>query len=177
MFGERVKLGITWFHTDFDDLITYDGLANKYINADKARSEGIETYATVMPWEWMKLNFAYTYTDSEYERNDQAQWVRREYLPRNKISGALTVLLPHNFTASVKAIWQDEKIVPLYDASWNSVRWVEPSVVTVDAAVTCTVLKKYQAFLKVENLLDEDYTESAYVMPGRTVSGGLKLSF
>jgi vitamin B12 transporter len=177
VFGERVKLGITWFHTDFDDLITYDGLANKYINADKARSEGIETYATVMPWEWMKLNFAYTYTDSEYERNDQAQWVRREYLPRNKISGALTVLLPHNFTASVKAIWQDEKIVPLYDASWNSVRWVEPSVVTVDAAVTCTVLKKYQAFLKVENLLDEDYTESAYVMPGRTVSGGLKLSF
>jgi hypothetical protein len=30
--------------------------------------------------------------------------------------------------------WQGEKIVPLYDASWNSIRWEEDEIVTIDLA-------------------------------------------
>jgi vitamin B12 transporter len=175
VLGEKVKVGLTWFHTDFDQLITYDGLANRYANADRARSEGIETYLAIAPWKWMRLNFAYTYADSEVE--DKEQWVRRTYLPRNKVSSVVTFLLPCDLTTSLRVSWQDEKIVPLYDPNFNSVRWEEPSVVTVDAAATYTFLKRYSAFLRVENILDEDYTESGYVMAGRSVLGGVKLTF
>ncbi len=174
-FGNKVKMGVTWFHTDFDDLITYDGLLNRYSNADKAEAEGIESYVRITPWKWLKMDFAYTYMDSTVK--DEGEWVRRSYLPRNKISSMVTLMLPHDLTTSLRISWQDEKIVPLYDPSYNSVRWKEPAVVTVDLAATYTLFKKYQLFARIDNLFDEDYTENAYVMPGRTVLGGLKLTF
>jgi outer membrane cobalamin receptor len=31
--------------------------------------------------------------------------------------------------------------------------------------------------MKVENLMDEDYSEGGYTMPGRWVYGGLKMVF
>lgn len=175
ILGQKAKVGLTWFHTDFDDLIAYDGLLNKYINADKARAEGVETYLNVKPWKWLNLSFAYTYTDSKVKDGDE--WVRRSYLPRNKVSSTVTVSFPCDLTTSLRVGWQDQKIVPLYDPGFNSVKWKEPSVVTVDAAATYTFLKKYQTFVRVENLFDESYTESGYLMPGRTISGGLKLTF
>ncbi len=176
LFSEKLKMGITWFHTDFDNLIIYDGIDNKYKNANKGRTEGFETYVNVMPLEWLKLNFAYTYADPQYQTTG-GQWERQEYMPRNKVSSLLTLLLPFDITTSLRATWQDSKVVPLYDTGYNSVKWNEPSATTVDAAVTYTFLKHYQLFLRAENLLDENYTESAYVMPGRSIYGGVKLTF
>ncbi len=177
ILGEILKVGLTWFHTDFDNLILYDGFANRYANASKATAQGFETSLTVRPWPWLKLDAAYTYTDSEYINKDDDRWTRREYLPRNKVTGLLTLKLPYDITASFRTLWQDEKIVPLYDPAFNRVRWEEPSVVTFDAALSYTFLKKYQAYVRVENLADEDYTEGAYIAPGRSVFGGVKLTF
>ncbi len=175
LLDKKVTAGLTWFHTDFDSLIQYDGFTMKYVNADEARVQGIETYVDITPWQWLKLNFAYTYVDSKVE--DDGDWVRSTYMPRNKISGLLTLKLPRDLTTSVRVAWQDEKIVPLYDNNWNRVNWEEPSAVTVDTALTYTFLKKYSAFLSVQNLFDEGYTESGYAMPARTFSGGVKLVF
>ncbi len=177
ILGEALKFGLTWFHTDFDNLIIYDGFANRYANASKAMAQGFETYLTAKPWPWLRFDAAYTYTDSEYINQNDDRWTRREYLPQNKVSGLLTLTLPHDVTASFRALWQDEKIVPLYDPAFRRVRWEEPSVVTFDAALSYTFLKKYQAYVRVENLLDEDYTEGAYIAPGRSVFGGIKLTF
>jgi vitamin B12 transporter len=176
VFDGIVKLGVNWFHTDFDNLIIYDGVSNKYMNADKGSTEGFETYANAMPLEWLKLDFAYTYADPQYQTAG-GQWERQEYMPRNKMSSSLTFFLPYDLTAFLHATWQDAKVVPLYNASYDSVRWNEPSSTTVDAAVTYTFLKHYQIFLRAENLLDEHYTESAYLMPGRSIYGGVKLMF
>jgi outer membrane receptor protein involved in Fe transport len=126
---------------------------------------------------WLRFDAAYTYTDSEYQNKDAEQWTRKEYLPQNKVTGLLTMTLPYDVTASFCALWQDEKIVPLYDPQFNRVRWEEPSVVTFDAALSYTFLKKYQASVRVENLLDVDYTEGAYIAPGRSIFGGIKLTF
>lgn len=177
VFGEVLKVGLNWFYTDFDNLITYDSINNRYMNASKGKAQGIETYVNVAPWKWVKLDFAYTYTHSEYQAKGSDEWIRKEYLPQNKISGQLTVTSPWDITGSLRAVWQDEKVVPLYDANWNNVRWEEPSVVTFDAALTYTFRKKVQAYVRVENLFDEDYTESGYVMPGRTFYGGIKFTF
>lgn len=169
--------GVTWFQTDFDDLIIYDGILNKYNNATKAKTQGIETYARITPWEWLQLNVAYTHANPEYKDNQTGLWTRREYMPRDKVSGTVTVRFPEDLTTSVRVNWQGEKIVPLNDPNWNQVRWKEPSVVTVDAAVTYKFLKNYEAWIRVENLLDKDYSEAGWTMPGRWIYGGLKVSF
>jgi len=177
LLGEVLKVGLTWFRMQFDKLIIYDGFTNRYANANEAVAQGFETYLKLRPHARVRLDLAYTYTDSKYRNRDDDEWIRKEYLPRNKVSGLLALNLPCDVTASLRALWQDEKIVPLYTPAWSRVRWEEPSVVTVDAALSWTFLKKYQAFLRVENLLDEDYTESAYAMPGRSFFGGVKFSF
>lgn len=175
LLDKKVTVGLTWFRTDFKDLIQFDGFAMKYVNADKARTQGIETYVDLTPWQWMKLSFAYTYVDSTSDHD--GEWTRNTYMPRNKISGLLALKLPHDLTSSVRVAWQDEKIIPLYGPNYSRVNWEEPSAVTVDTALTCTFLKKYSAFFLVQNLFDSDYTESGYAMPGRTFSGGVKLAF
>lgn len=177
LLDDAVIAGITGFYTEFDDLIIFDGFLNKYNNATKARTRGFETYANVKPWEWLQLDVAYTYVDAEYRAQQTGEWTRKEYLPRNKVSGTATVRFPEGLTTSVRAIWQGEKIVPLYDPTWTRVRWEEPSVVTVDAAVSYSFLKHYEAWIRVENLFDEDYSEGGYTMPGRWIYGGLKVSF
>ncbi|MCU0574012.1 MAG: TonB-dependent receptor [Syntrophobacteraceae bacterium] len=177
LLGDVLKVGLTWFRTEFDNLIIYDGFANRYANANEAVALGLETYLKLMPRPWLRLDLAYTYTDSNYRNEDEDQWIPKEYQPRNKVSGLLTVNLPRDLTVSLRALWQDEKIAPLYTPTWSQVRWEEPSVVTFDAALSWTFLKEYQAYVRVENLLDEDYTESAHVMPGRSVFGGVRLIF
>jgi vitamin B12 transporter len=177
LLDKKLAMGFTWFHTNFDNLIIYDNLTSKYMNANDATAEGIETYVDYTPVKWLKLRTAYTYTDSKYEDSKTGDWLRKELLPRNEVSGTATFYPYEGLTAAVRVAWQDEKIVSLYDPSYNSVRWEEPDAVTVDTAITYKFLKHYEVWLRVENLFDEDYSEGGYTMPGRWVYGGLKLSF
>lgn len=50
-------------------------------------------------------------------------------------------------------------------------------MVVYDAALSYTFMRKYQAYVRFENIFDKDYTESAYIAPGRSVFGGVKLTF
>ncbi len=177
LLGDALTFGVTWFRTDFDDLIIYDGFLDRYMNASRAKTQGVETYAHLRPWEWLHLNMAYTYVDAQYRDRQTSEWTRREYLPRNKVSGTATVRYPEGLTTSLRVTWQGEKIVPLSDPSWNQVRWEEPSVVTVDAAVSYSFLDNYEAWIRVENLFDKDYSDGGWTMPGRWIYGGLKFSF
>lgn len=176
LWGNRVQAGITWFYTGFDDMITYDGVNNRYINATEGRNTGFETFLQVQPWDKLRLNLSYTSIDSEY-KDRQSMWARKEYLPRNKVNATLTVFPLENLSMAMSLRWQDEKIVPLYDAHYNSVRWREGSVATVDLAATYKVLPHLELFGRIDNLLDKTYTESAYCMPGLSVYGGLKLQY
>lgn len=173
--GERLSVGFTWFHTDFDNLIIYDGFDNKYMNADKGTTEGFEAYVNLAPTEWFHLALAYTYADPRYK--EDGEWEREEYLPRNKFSGLATFIPYQGVTASLRLVWQDAKIVPLYDPGYNQVRWKEAAVVTMDAAISYRFLDRYQTWVRVENLFDEHYSEGGFTMPGRWFYGGIKFTF
>ena len=172
----KVQAGVTWFYTSFDDMITFDGVNNRYINASEGRNTGFETFLRSQPWEALRFDLAYTYIDSEY-KNESFQWARKEYLPRNKVNLTITAYPLEKLSMALSLRWQDEKIVPLYDADYNSVRWREGSVATVDLAATYKPLPHLELFARVDNLLDKDYTESAYCMPGLSVYGGFKLRY
>ncbi|MEW6664649.1 MAG: TonB-dependent receptor [Thermodesulfobacteriota bacterium] len=174
---EKLTLGFTWFRIDFDDLIIYDTAIKKYKNATEAATEGFESYLDLKPCKWFKLGAAYTYADSEYKDNVTGNWLQKEYLPQNKISASATFIPVEGLNATLRLVWQDEKIVPLYDPTFRAVRWEEPSVVTVDASVSYRFLKHYEVWLRAENLLDKEYSEGGFTMPGTWVYAGLKLTF
>ncbi|WP_419658709.1 BtuB1: vitamin B12 transporter, cobalamin receptor [Desulfosarcina variabilis str. Montpellier] len=176
VFNGRVSIGATYFITEYDDRIIYDGTLNRYENASEAEASGVEAYLRLTPWQMLKVDLAYTYVDSKYKADKTAtQWTRKEYLPRNTFDLLVTFTPVEPLTLTCDVSWQDEKVVKLNDPSYTTVRWEEDAVTTVDLAASYKLLKFMDVFARVENLFDEDYTESGYCMPGMTVYGGVKL--
>lgn len=175
--GGKVQVGVTYFETRFDDMIIFDNTAMRYENAKEGESSGVETSIRLHPWKLVRFDLAYTYIDSRSKADQDADWSRNTYLPRNKVDFIVTFYPMDKLTMAVDVNWQDEKIVPLYDAGWNSVRWEEDGVTTVNLSTTYKALQNMDLFARVDNLFDKAYTESGYCMPGISVYGGLKVHF
>ncbi|MGE4403366.1 MAG: TonB-dependent receptor plug domain-containing protein [Desulfobulbus sp.] len=177
-FDGKLNMGATYFETHFDDMIIFDSLAYRYENASKGENSGVETYIRVRPWDKVRFDLAYTYIDSRYKADTSAaDWTRKEYLPRNKVNLVTTVYPTEKLTLAMDINWQDEKIVPLYDASYNKVRWQEDAVIVVNLSATYKALKNMDIFARIDNLFDKDYTESGYCMPGQAIFGGIKFHY
>ena len=52
------------------------------------------------------------------------------------MAATLTVYPVEKLSVAMTLRWQDEKIVPLYDADYNLVLWQEDSATIVDLAAT-----------------------------------------
>lgn len=182
-WNDRIKVGVTWFHIDFDNLIIFDGFNYKYMNAQVGESEGIEAKVEAKLCKYLALGAAYTYAHSRYKATDADAWARTNYWPMNTFSFIGTVYPIDRLSLSFKVSWEGDKIVPLYDTSYNKVLWNESGSTRLDLAATYKLVKNYKRvsdidiFMRVENLLDEDYTESGYTMPGRWIYGGIKMAF
>lgn len=181
--NDKLSVGVTWFHIDFDNLIIFDGFNYKYMNANVGETEGIEAKMEAKLCKYFSLGAAYTYANSRYKEKDTSAWARTNYWPRNTFAIIGTAYPIDKLTMSFKVTWEDDKIVPLYDTSYNQVLWKESGNVRLDMATTYKLVKNYKRvsdidlFLRIENLLDEDYTESGDSMPGRWIYGGIKMSF
>ncbi|MEE4354916.1 MAG: TonB-dependent receptor [Desulfococcaceae bacterium] len=174
LFDNSLNFGLTWFHIDFDDLVIY---SLRYENGSEGRSEGIETYVHYQPCPYVRFGLAYTYADPEYKDSTSGKWLREPSFPKNKFSFTTSLYPMEKLRIWFRVIWQDEKIVPLYDSAFNQTLWEEDSVTTVDAAVSYNISENFDVWLRAENLFDEDYSEGGYAMPGRWIFGGVKLMF
>lgn len=182
-FDNRLTLGFTWFHLDFENLIDFDGFNMRYVNASEGKSEGIEVSAEMKPCKYISFLVAFTHVDAKARDSESQEWTRRNYWPENTISFLTTVHPTDRLSLACKVTWDDEKTIPLYDPSYNQVLWQEPGAARVDLAATYKLVKNHDTlrnidiFMKVQNLLDEYYTESGNIMPGRTIYGGVKFAF
>jgi vitamin B12 transporter len=181
--NNKLNMGITWFHIDFDNLIIFNDFAYQYQNANVAKTEGIEAKLEAKPCKYFSLTAAYTYANSQYATNNSIDWTRLEYWPMDTFSFIGTVYPIERLSISFKVLWEGDRIVPLYDPSFKEVRWIEPGDIRLDMITTYKILKNYKhihdidIFMKITNLLDEHYTESGFQMPGRWIYGGVKMAF
>jgi vitamin B12 transporter len=69
LWKERVRLGLTYFHNQFEDLIqfVFDPVTFSFLpfNVGRAKTEGVEVYAEVDPLDWLTTYVNYTFTDTE----------------------------------------------------------------------------------------------------------------
>ena len=176
LMDRKLTLNLTYFETEFDDLIIY--YINRYENASEAENKGVEASATFEPLKSLKLSLAYTHMESKYKENATATaWTRKEYMPEDMVDFTVVWKATDKLTLSGDLSWQGEKIVPLYDASYNQIRWEEGDTFTMDVSANYAFTDWISLFARADNLFDRDYTESGYQMPGLTVQGGFKLSF
>jgi vitamin B12 transporter len=183
LFGNKMNLGFTWFHMDFDHIIVYDGFTNQYINGDVGQTSGVEAKIEAKPCKYFSLGASYTYAFAQYKPTTSSDWTRVNYWPMDTLALVGTVYPVDRLSVSLKVLWEGDRIIPLYNPSFNQVYWNEPSDVRVDLITTYKILKNNNClkdidlFMKVTNLFDSNYTEAAYQMPGRWIWGGVKMTF
>ncbi len=171
-FKNRVTLGATYFRNDFKDLIQFDW-GQGYINIAKAKTEGVELFASAKPIDDLTLRINYTYTDTE-DKTTGETLIRR---PKNKIGFDLNYRFLKRGNANLGVIYvgkRDDK-----DFSISPPRRVKLDQYTlVNLAASYDISKNFQLFGRVENLLDKEYEEAkGFGTPGLSIFGGIKLSF
>ena len=91
LWGDRISLGVTYFHNKFNNLITCCVPLATFpfattANIGRARSKGVEVVSQVVILDNLVATFNYTYTDTE--NLDTGRPLPRE--PNNRYNGSLT---------------------------------------------------------------------------------------
>jgi vitamin B12 transporter len=167
------SFGATYFHNHFKDLIDFDAALNRFVNRNRVRTKGVELILLLKPIPDLTLQATYTRTDAE-DRDTGLTLVRR---PSYKygLEASYHFLKKGNLSLSYRYVSKR------FDYDFNT---FPPTRVTlskynlINLAACYDFTPHLQIFGRLENLFDEDYEEiSGYGVPGRSVFGGLKLSF
>jgi vitamin B12 transporter len=167
LLGDAASFGATYFHNNIRDLI--EGTFTTYVNVDKAKTEGVETFIAYQPLETLTLRADYTYT----EANDET--LMQELLRRPK------------HKASLDARWQAMKDLELdatllYVGPWFDVtrdalasNATAPGYTTVGIAANYALTDQFTLFGRVDNLFDEHYQNPiGFLHQGRGFFAGIR---
>jgi vitamin B12 transporter len=172
--GGRGTASLTYFQLDTDNLIDYDFIRDTYIQFEgTTRRRGVEMGLAYEVNDWLSLGGNYTYTTA-VEADDE----RRPRIPRHMI-GLLAEARPaEKWTVSASAkIALDT--VDFISPSFGTYERVElDDYVLLNAKVAYKPTEDTEAYLRVENLLDQDYqTVYGYGSPGISAFAGFKAKF
>ena len=168
LFGGLVVAGITYFHNDFENLVVFDSVTFTPQNINDARAQGIEATLQVSPMESLTMNATYTHTAGrDLETN-----LRLARRPLNK--GNLNVLYT---PMSALRLNMDLLLVGSSFSDTGNTEEVAGYGV-VHLAGSYDITRSVQAFVRVDNLLDQEYEEVfSFGTFGRAAFGGLKFTF
>ncbi len=163
-----LKLGITAYKNQVDQLINYVGTGN--VNIDKASFEGGELYANWAQGDWF-LNAAYSYVKAQDEKTDE-DLSRR---PRQKINIS-TGLANSDYGISIALLALSDS-----DNSAFDTRQI-PGYFSADFNSYLNINPQLKVFFNVANIGDVQYrtafgSGSYYINPGRVASVGLTVRY
>jgi vitamin B12 transporter len=172
LFDDRIKLGVTYFHNEFNDLINYiDGQG--YINIDDAETWGIETFVEAIPFKNLSARVTYTYTHTD---DDQGKPQLRRPLHKAGFNVCYS-FLDERGTANLDILYVGERD-DMDSSVWPARRVKLDDYVVVNLSGSFKVHKYIEVFARIENLFNEHYEEVfGYGTPGLSVYGGVKLTF
>jgi vitamin B12 transporter len=176
LWGERVRLGATWFHNDIRGLIeaapdpARDPFAETLVNIGKATTYGVESFVSLKVSSKLDLRGDYTWLIA---RDDiaRAELLRR---PQNK--------------ASITADWRPVSRLRLaaslvYVGAWldfdrsGSFELMASPYATVNVSGDYDLGHGVTLFARVDNLLDRRYEDPVgFDKPGIGAYGGLRLA-
>ncbi len=175
-YGDRGFVKATLFYTDVDDLIDFDpgsvacgsgfGCYNQVPGT--TTSQGIEVSGQYAVSDRLSLYGAYTYTDAKTEG------VRLSRTPRHDAVIGLSSDFADRFTGYVDVRHVADVVPSAFAPVGNKVG----DYTLVGAGLSYDVTDRSQVYVRLENLLDEDYeTAGGFNQPGRAAYFGLRADF
>lgn len=178
-----IKVGITYFNINFTNLIIRDFSQFKYVNAEKARSRGVESYIKITPIKGLALNVNYTYTSTKNKTTGTQLGSIPKYMLNFNIDYDVTERFNVNmdmhfvgseFVSAGDVVGLDGSPVGNENPSYKKVDFTTSYILVKD----CNFLKDLTLYCNVLNLLDEKYSEiAAAPSPGINFRVGLEASF
>jgi vitamin B12 transporter len=166
----RAKVGVTYFSSDYEDLIDFE---NGYVNKAEAEIRGVEVTADLKVCDHVDMGVAYTYTHSENGEGEVL--VRRA---RNRASADIRCRWTEDVNVSLSGVYVGSREDVFYDAAtFASVEEELPGHVVLNAAASWDVSETVTLFGRIDNLLDKDYElVSGYGTPGLSGYGGIRVT-
>lgn len=175
-FGGQGFVKATLFYTEIEDLIDFDGAATACGSGfgcfnqipGTTTSKGIELSGEYALTEALRLFGAYTYTDAETDGD------RLTRTPKHDLVVGLNADFTDRFAGYVD-VRRVEDIVPSPFAPPNN---KVGDYTLVGAGLSFDVTENAEVYLRIDNLLDEDYeTAGGFNQPGRAAYVGLRAKF
>lgn len=174
LFANGGSLQATLFHTDIKDKIDWPGSSYVQIPGTTT-TRGLELIGRAPIAAGWELFGSYTYTDAFTENAGIAS--RAVRIPRHDLvlglEGRITDRLSGILTVQHSAGMLDNLV-----GVWPAVSAPMPDYTVANVSVTYDINDRTSAYLRVENIFDEDYqTVRNYGQPGRQVFLGAQMKF
>jgi len=167
---DNLKLGATYFRTDYDNRIDWVGFGMDGSYAQvvgKTKTLGVESFAEWEPFKplFLALNYTYTYTRDALG----SELVRR---PKNKVG------LVGTWKATDKAkLYSNLQWVGSRKDSYAPTGKLD-SYFLANVSLGYQLQRNVELYGRIDNLFDEYYEEAwGYATPGRSAFAGVKLTF
>ena len=175
LLNNRFSIGATYFHNDIENLIVGKFIpalvAFSSVNIGQAKTDGVESFASMTVTEQFKVRGDYTFTHTQDETT------------------GLGLLRRPAHKASLSTIWNPSERLSLsstvlYVSSWvdvdrsgNTPRLDAPGYTTVNLAANYEVDKHVTVFGRADNLLNKQYENpTGFLRPGLGVYAGVRLT-
>ena len=175
-YGEKASVKATLFYTEIEDLIDFDGNSTACASgfgcynqvAGTTKSRGLELSGIYALSDRTSLYGNYTYTDA---KTDGTRLTRT---PRHDLVLGVDATLTDRLGASLDMRYVADVLPSPYAPADNKVG----DYTLVGAGLTYDLTDTAQAYLRVENLFDEDYqTAGGFNTPGRSAYIGFRADF
>jgi vitamin B12 transporter len=178
LWDNRLRLGATYFHNDFDDLIQVVNVPGTFlfqpVNVGRARTQGVEVYIEGDPFDWLTLYANYTYTRTE--DLDTFKPLRR--IPHNKwATGAV-------FTWDRLKLFAEAIVVSEQFETAIGPRSFNPGHHRVDFGGSyrlwgrAGIMERAELVARFNNITDERYAEAfGFPAPGFNCLIGFRVAF
>jgi outer membrane receptor protein involved in Fe transport len=167
-FGKFASGELAVFYYDISDFISRDapGTEGIYRNYAKISLAGFELSGTIDPGADLLLRVGYTYNNAR-DRSDGRVTTNVTFVPEHKVDLGLRYTVPYIITpVDLTCVYVSES----YNQLPTPQKPNQESIKTGDhfimnARIAKSFLKRYEAYLAVNNIFDSDY-ESEYGYPG-----------
>lgn len=162
------RVSLTWFSNDFDQLIVYDNVRNRFENVGAGRADGVELGARRTIGRALQLAGSWTWLRTEEDET------RLPFLRRPEQSGSLSAHWnsgPWALGAAAVHVGKRADLTDLFPYGRVSVG----AYTTVDLVIERRI-GELVPYIKVENAGGEEYEEIfGYPSPGRRALAGLRV--
>ncbi len=168
----HAAVGTTAFLNRIENLIDINDTFTSTTNIGMARTYGLESFMSILPWDGFSVRADYTYTIAKNEITQQ-DLLRR---PRDKVSLSATLQATPALLLSAALVY----VGPWRDVDRDGARsnLLANGYTIVNLAGTYDFGQGRKVFARIDNLLDRHYQNPVgFQRPGLGVIGGLEIQF